>query len=479
MSEKHLKAKIASLKLTSKKKNAETRKLRRQCKALESKCLRHKGKASLFQQGLPKYGRGEVVKNRFPVTTGIKRHKYGLRMVSLCVALYALANCSFRGVVRILYYFQLELGIQTSELPSKSSVENWVQKIGCHVYSQYDSTLYESDYCLILDESMVIGQERMMVALGMPAMKEGQDAARLQDVRILAIEVKPSWKSGDVKKLIEKVADKMGKKPVYGITDGGTNLKKGLEEAGLLRICDVGHEVSKLVEQTYKYNSEFGAFMKAVAGVKFREVMKGQAYLLPPKQRSIARFMNFSSIVNWARKMLGAMPKFSAEEQRVFGWMSQYKTLIAELGCVYDMTESILKILKNQGISFQNIDRCLEICKKQARNLPNVLIEKIKKYLGEEKAKLPDGQTVWNDSSDVLESLFGKYKYRNATNPLHGVTLLVLSLCIYTHFDKDIDQMQPEIKQALEGVSMTDLGLWKMANLFDNQVVRRNKMLKK
>ena len=353
MSEKHLKAKIALLKSASKKKNIENRTLRRQDKELKCSRDHYKAIARRLKKELSKYRRGAVVRNEMSGTVSIDRHRYDLRLVSLCVALYALAHCSFRSVIRVLYCFQLELGIQTSELPSKSSVENWVQKVGFYAYSQYDTSLYEEAYCIILDESMVIGQERMMLVLGLRAAKEGQTAVCLPDVRILAMEVKPSWTGEDVKQLVEKVGEKMGKSALYAISDGGSNLKKGIQDAGLPRICDVGHEISKGVEQTYKGNETFVAFLKAVAGVKFRGVMTAHAYLLPPKQRSIARFMNFSSIVGWARKMLGAMPKFNAAEQQLFGWLCQYKALIAELGFVYDMTESIFKILKNQGISVQ------------------------------------------------------------------------------------------------------------------------------
>ena len=479
MSERHLRTKIALLKSASKKKNIENRTLRRQYKELKSSRDHYKAIARRLKKELSKYRLGAVLRNEMAGTVSIDRHRYDLRLVSLCVALYALAHCSFRSVIRVLYYFQMELGIQTSELPSKSSVENWVQKVGLYAYSQYDTNLYESAYCIILDESMVIGQERMMVVLGMPAAKERQTAVCLPDVRILAMEVKPSWTGEDVKQLVEKVGEKMGKSALYAISDGCSNLKKGIQDAGLPRICDVGHEISKWVEQTYKSNETFVAFLKAVAGVKFRGVMTAHAYLLPPKQRSIARFMNFSSIVDWARKMLGSMPKFSASEQHLFGWLCQYKELIAELGFVYDMTESILKTIKNQGISVQNINLCLEICEKQAPNVPQVLLDKITAYLNREKDKLPDGKTIWNASSDVIESLFGKYKDRNATNTLHGVTPLVLSLFIYTHFDTDLAKMQPEIKQALQCVSMADLKQWKADNLIENQVVKRKKMLKK
>lgn len=483
MSEKHLSAKVKTQNEAKKKKTERFQKLRRQKNALKKQVVRLRAQNRELKKSMalmPTKGVGaSVLKNEMPITTAIERHKFSLRVVSLCMALYFLANCSFRGVSRILCYFQLEFGIQTSELPSKSSIANWAQKSGYYYYSQYDSGLYGSDYCLIVDESMVIGQQRMIVVLGMLASKTGKDATALCDVRVLAIEVRASWKSEDLKVLLEKVIKKMEKKPLYVVSDGGSNLKKGIRDAGLTRICDLGHEISKLLEQTYTGQEVFVAFSKAVAGVKFREVMKEHAYLLPPKQRSIARFMNFSTIVNWARKVMAAMPNLSAEEAKVFDFLKEYKVLIRELSDVYDMTEKILKKLKNEGISHPNIETCLETCKKYGKKVPQVLQDKVAKYLGEEKAKIPDAATVWNASSDILESIFGKYKQRNATNALHGVTPLVLTLCAYTHFDRDIHLMQPEIKAAMEAVFMSDIKQWKTLNLTENQVVRRNKILKK
>jgi hypothetical protein len=92
-------------------------------------------------------------------------------------------------------------------------------------------------------------------------------------VRLLYIAVRPSWNWEDVVKLLDKVAEKMGKKPVYVISDGGNNLTKGIKKAELKRIPDVGHQIAKYVEQTYAHQELFKAFTAAIAGVKFREIM--------------------------------------------------------------------------------------------------------------------------------------------------------------------------------------------------------------
>ena len=104
------------------------------------------------------------------------------------------------------------------------------------------------------------------------------------------------------------------------------------------------------------------------------------------------------------------------------------------------------------------------------------MTDKIEAYFKDTKGKLPDATTIWHASSDILESLFGKFKQISSPNKLHGVTPFVLSLCVYTNFDEHTKDMANQIKFALENVFMTDLKEWKQANLIDNQVVCQLKM---
>lgn len=141
------------------------------------------------------------------------------------------------------------------------------------------------------------------------------------------------------------------------------------------------------------------------------------------------------------------------------------------------MVNQMLKILKNKGISHENIEKCLLLVQQYAPKVSADLTLKMEKYFEREKAKLTDDTTVWHASSDVIESLFGKFKQRSATNKLNGVTPLVLSLGLYGQFDENkLDENK--IRDALQDVSMADLNNWKHRYLIDNQVVRRNKMFK-
>jgi hypothetical protein len=479
MSEKHLLAKIAQLKLELQEKRKENRYLRHRAKELLESREGWKEKSQQVQSKLAKYeGRVRVVNEEGMNLGGVKRHKYSLKVITLSIMLYVFAGCSFRSVPKVLGCFREEYGLFIGDLPSKSSIENWVQKLGYSEYTQNGLELYKGDYGIIIDESMVIGQQRMMLVLGVDAVKTDKKALSLGTVRLLYIAVKRSWKWEDVVELLRKVAEKMGKAPLYVICDAGNNLLKGTKEAKLKRIGDVGHQIAKCVEHTYAKQELFKAFTTAVAGIKFREVMKDTSYLLPPKQRTIARFMNLSGIVNWAADILRVFPKLTPVEQETFVFLKDFQSLIEELELVFEMTHKMLKIIKNKGISYQNIEQCSDLGIQYSKKIPIILINKIKAYFKEAKDKLPDATTIWHASSDVLESLFGKYKQIASPNKLNGVTPFVLSLCIYTNFDEHSKDMANQIKFALENVLVADLNTWKRDNLIDNQVVRRVKTLK-
>lgn len=477
MSEKHLVAKIAFLEEKDKRKNAEIRKIRQRNSALEVSRKGWKNKAKVLQANLVSLRRGYKTCNEFD-SPNVPGHKFDIKMVYTSLSLYISGGCSLRGVRRILLCIQLNYGIFKGDLPSKSSIDNWIKKVGYDDYRSCGEDVYKDDYGIIVDESMVIGQQRMMVVLGLPAIKTTEQASNLSTVRLLYMAVRPSWKGADIEILLKNVSKKMGKSPLYVISDGNSNLIRGIKDSGLVRLCDVGHEIAKFIEQTYKHQEVFKAFSTAVAGVKFREVMKETAYLLPPKQRAIARFMNLGDTVKWARKMLAVLPKLTQVEQQTFGYLKDYDSLIRELSAVFEMVHQMLKIIKNEGISYVNIEKCLIIIQNYAPKIPDTLIIKIKNYFNNEKEKLPNETTIWHASSDVIESLFGKFKQRAATNKLNGVTPLVLSLGLYGQFQEPNDQTKDKVRNALQDVSMTDLQGWKQKYLIENQVVRRNKAFK-
>jgi hypothetical protein len=52
---------------------------------------------------------------------------------------------------------------QPEELPSINSIANWVQKSGYSLYKETGAEDYPEGYALIVDESMMVGSEKLFL----------------------------------------------------------------------------------------------------------------------------------------------------------------------------------------------------------------------------------------------------------------------------------------------------------------------------
>jgi hypothetical protein len=258
-------------------------------------------------------------------------------------------------------------------------------------------------------------------------------------------------------------------------------MNKGIRNFNSAHIRDVSHTLGMLMERVYSKEEEFCSYMKELAQVKFRQVMNPAAYLLPPKQRSIARFLNLSQIAEWSDKLLTSYPQLTAQEREVFSFMPLYASFIDELRSVLSCVNAIERAIKQQGLSHKALKRCMRYVKRDllsGNSRMHKVAEQVAGYLNAEAEKLPSLSSCWNASSDVIESIFGVYKDRKSHNPLHGVTPFVLLLPLHTRIGRK-DRLTPfDFKRSLEAVSMSDIDTWRKENLPENQVYKRIKILK-
>jgi len=410
----------------------------------------------------------------------IMGHQYDTLIVKLCISVYILGNCGLRSSIKILSCLCIIGGLELGRLPSKSSLENWIKKLGYSIYGSDLPQYSKCSYSLIIDESMVIGQERMFVILGITSSKVSSEALDMSQVKVLYMSAQPSWTGEQITTQIKKVTEKEGKPPDYVISDKGSTMLKGINGAGLVRISDIGHEVARLTEKQYGTPC-LESFLAAAKQSKAKLIMTPSSYLLCPKQRNISRFMNLSPIISWGLSILQNIGKLSPKEQSQFEWIKEYSALLTELSKVFVTTEKILKKIKDEGLSYLTIEYCLDIIKEERKSAPinfTNLLSDIEAHLNGEKEKLPDEKAIWNGSSDIIESLFGQYKSRKASNPQHGVTPFILFLPILTKKVPDQDFLDIDVKGALENVLMSDLKTWNRAHLVENQVFKRNKIFK-
>lgn len=93
--------------------------------------------------------------------------------------------------------------------------------------------------------------------------------------------------------------------------------------------------------------------------------MKMIVYLLPPMQRTVARFVNLTSRANWADRILKVYHNLSKEEKEIFIFVSSNASLTKELVAVMSCVNFVEKECKQRGF----IKITVMKCEKQIRTI--------------------------------------------------------------------------------------------------------------
>lgn len=221
----------------------------------------------------------------------IARHTYDSGLIWLCIYMQLVGKSSLRCCRQVIVALGLYLG-RTTRLPSASTIRMWVCKYGYHQYQQPKGG---QQWAIIVDESVRIGQERLLLILGVNVGEWGfKRALRSEDVEVLRLAIAPSWTSASIGKQLDELKEQYA--IGHALSDEGNNLRATWKAQGLLPISDCTHLWAKSLEWVYKEDSEFGAFMQGVTALRKRWILSKSAHLLPPATRIKSRFHQVSSM---------------------------------------------------------------------------------------------------------------------------------------------------------------------------------------
>jgi hypothetical protein len=149
------------------------------------------------------------------------RHQYPTSLIWLCIYVYNHSHCSFRSCCTMVASCAMLLKISCKK-PSASSIRNWVIKSGYYAYMQPPPTA--TKWCIIIDESVSIGQEKLLLILGIPLDNwQFTKAIEQKDATVLHIGIASSWKSAAIATILTTIANKI---PIaYCVSDKGNNIK--------------------------------------------------------------------------------------------------------------------------------------------------------------------------------------------------------------------------------------------------------------
>jgi hypothetical protein len=130
------------------------------------------------------------------------------------------------------------------------------------------------------------------------------------------------------------------------VSDGGSNILSAVKDNNYVHVKDVGHRVALAMEHAYKTDVFFKEMVEKISSIKSSEVMRSTAYLLPPKQRTIARFMNLVDQIQDLADIFFGGPAFFMELAETAAKASLFGTLLNSVksfgpGLPHAMTASL------------------------------------------------------------------------------------------------------------------------------------------
>lgn len=137
------------------------------------------------------------------------------------------------------------------------------------------------------------------------------------------------------------------------------------------------------------------------------------------------------------------------------GWIKKYQENIPIYLKMVEIVHKAEKQLSHQGINQSSQTLFLKEIEQQTLTprLQN-FIKEVSEYLTKEGNKIPANETLWSNSN-ILESIFGKFKFFMETGSLTEINKLVLTIPLCT-----IKITEQFIKDAMESVSIKDVENW-------------------
>lgn len=445
MSEDKSEAKANSWKKKAKERQEETAKLRKRLGEVTASRDNWKKKHRSLKDSIAKSGG--------PKPRG---HHYPMLVVELCIKLCRYGGMSLRCCEHCLRCVSATLG---TGVPTHVSIRNWLLKFGLYrLERQGDAPSKDGKWALIVDESVTIGTERLLVVLGLEI--GGWQFKRppsLEDVQVLHLEVRNEWKGEAVGEVLGKVVE--GRQVVQGTSDAGRNLLSAFGLCKIPHFPDCSHALAAILERHLGNEDEFKELGTLNGQLRQYWATSQYAEWMPPKHRGKSRFMNVFPVVKWAEKILAQEAVLPPPVRKKADWLFEHREFLRDLSHLRKMVTQVLSVLKQQGActkSLQTAQLFLSKTMEGASTRVRSIGKKIEEYLQQLRSKITDDETAYLCCSDIIESLFGKFKY--ALNPANPSEITERALVI-PYFCGGLDTK--EIKLALENVTNNQVKNWK------------------
>jgi hypothetical protein len=371
--------------------------------------------------------------------TRIARQQFPLGVVASSLALVLRTGTRLRRVPGVLAMSWNWCDVDARQA-SSYSVRLWLLRLG--LYHLNRPQQQADDWMWIVDHTLQMGNRKCLIVVGIRQSAWDAKDRVLSHEDVNLIDLQPVTKSNGkvVYRQLKAAAAKTGV-PRAIVSDAGSDLHRGIE---LFRrrhrttawLYDIKHKTACLLKHTLERDASWRPFVEKAHRFKQQVSLTELAGLAPPQQRSKARYMNADVLTDWAERSLKLLDSRNAivaaglKRTRVeakLGWLRKFAPQVRrwqEMLAVVGITEHYVR---HQGIHAKAAEELAAALPRPTTPAAKRLRKALLAFVEEEAGLAQDNERLLG-SSEVLESIIGKFKYVAGERGQHGLTGMVLSI---------------------------------------------------
>jgi len=354
------------------------------------------------------------------------------------------------------------------EVPHHTTCRAWLLRIGLFQLQRPKDMGVDSIW--IVDHTVQIGQEKCLAILGLRLrdVPAAGTALSLADLQLLTLLPVTHSDKQVVFEQLESTA-RINGVPRAILGDHGSDLYGGVtlfcaSHPGTKSFYDIAHKAATLLKARLNKDTRWNSFCSQAGQTKVKVQQTELAFLMPPSQRSKARYMNLGSLLRWGRSILSVLDRHpetvlrhaTAERlEEKYGWLREYRKDLAVWSEYQMILEESVDEIRRHGYSHS---ATFQVALRVQRHVQTIagreLKDELLTFITDESAPLVANERL-PGSSEVLESSLGKLKSFEGDFDKSGFTSLLPA------FGALVGKLTPEmISQALVSVSGKNVKHW-------------------
>lgn len=404
--------------------------------------------------------------------TPVTNHHYSLGQIAGALSLIVDCRGSLRGAAAATGLIHRLLGGEL-QIPSPTSVRSWLLRVG--LYQLQRPLEKADDWVWIIDHTVQIGELKCLIIVGFRLHAWQQREHRTlsyEDVQLIDLQPVRTSTGEVVDEQLESAIARTGT-PKLIVSDDGRDLHRGL---ALFRerhqdthwIYDIKHKTASLLKHELEKDPQWKAFAQRANQMKRQVHQTELAFCNSPQQRGKARYMNIDTLVCWGEKVLkwldDPLPTGRAlDESRIeakLSWLREYRASLRGWSAALQVIEAAETLVRREGYGAGSVAKFCECLPELAADsLAARLRAKLSVFLAEQAASGSEDERL-PGSSEVIESIIGKYKTLQGERGQFGVTGMLLSIGAFVG-----SVTVAAISTALTTIATATLATWESEHL--------------